>query len=567
MSYEKYCAGCHGTFPAGETVCPACGTERPNDNPGGTLPAGLFLAERYVIGRVLEVDGEGVTYEAIDRESGLPVVIKEYLPVTLCSKRDENGAVVVKSGSEVPYKTTLVDFVDLYKKLMQMAGSQGLTRVQALFKANNTVYAVSEYQKSISLTDWLNRQTELLSFERCYTLLTPVFAGLSALHSAGVIHRGVCPDNIRITPDGRSFLTGYATLALRTLNSELKPCLYEGYSAPEQYSTTEFQGPYTDVYSLAAVLYKMLAGTAPVATAGRVDGCPTLKQIGAEVSSQVSRAIDHAMWGDVNQRTQSVAELRQELDGDARSAGLGATRVMKPASAPRSGRGGSWTDNKGLIVGGCIALGLVVVLLIWMLIRGMVPQANSSSSLSGSSSAASSSASATPQPSQAPAQTVPNFVGQLYSDLQDNAEYQQKYIFNVTEKYSDNVEKGKVISQTPISGDDLPADHRIDLVVSKGRQAVTIPEYRNYTRGDVVNVLTGAGIKAENIKFAEVANDGSMVPGESVKGDREVGSTMNPETDTITVYMAGPLPTPTPAPTPEPTPEKIPDATPEPPQG
>ncbi len=564
MSYEKYCAGCHGTFPAGESVCPACGAECPNDNPGGTLPVGLFLAERYVIGRVLEVDGEGITYEAIDQDSGLPVIIKEYLPVTLCSKRDETGAVVVKAGSEVPYKTTLVDFVDLYKNLMQLAGRQGLARVQALFKANNTVYAVCEYQKSISLTDWLNRQTELLSFERCYGLLAPVFAGLTALHSAGVVHRGVCPDNIRITPDGRAFLTGYATLALRTLNSELKPCLYEGYSAPEQYSTTEFQGPYTDVYSLAAVLYKMLAGTAPVATAGRVDGCPTLKQIGAEVSSQVSRAVDHAMWGDVNQRTQSVAELAQELAGDAKAAGLGSTRVMKAAPTQRPGRGGMG-GNKGLIVGGCIALGLVVVFLIWMLIRGLVPRANSSSSLS-SSSAASASASATPEPSQAPAQTVPNFVGQLYSDLQGNAEYQQKYIFNVTEQYSDNVEKGKVISQVPLSGEDLPPDHKVDLVVSKGKQSVTIPEYRHYTRGDVVNVLTGAGIKAENIKFAEIANDGTMTPGESVKGDREVGSTMNPETDIITVYMAGPLPTPTPEPTPTPTPEKIPVATPEPQQ-
>ena len=103
MSYEKFCAGCQKTFPAAEVSCPHCGTPCPNDNPGGTLPAGTYLVEKYVIGRVLDVDGEGILYEAIDRESGLPVLIKEYLPVTLCSKRDEEGAIVVKAGSEVPY--------------------------------------------------------------------------------------------------------------------------------------------------------------------------------------------------------------------------------------------------------------------------------------------------------------------------------------------------------------------------------------------------------------------------------------------------------------------------------
>lgn len=550
MSYEKLCSACHKTFPAAETTCPHCGVECPNNNPGGTLPTGALLAEdRYVIGRVLDVDGEGILYDAIEQESGLPVLIKEYLPVTLCSKRDEEGAVVVKAGSEVPYKTTLVDFVDLYRNLMQLSSRAGLARVRALFKGNNTAYAVMEYQKSITLTDWLNRQTELLPFEKCFALLSPVAQGLQAMHAAGLIHRGICPDNIRITPDGRAFLTGYATLALRTLNSELKPCLYEGYSAPEQYSTTEFQGPYTDVYSLAAVLYKMVVGTAPVATAGRVDGCPTLKQIGADVSAQISKAVDHAMWSDTSQRTQSIPEFTEELEGGARG-DLGATKVIRPVSGAAASRGSAGGGmNKSLLIGGLIALALVVVLVIWLLIRGMVPKVNSSSAISSSAPSVPT-ATATATPTATPLATVPNFVGQAYTDLQGNAEYQQKYIFNVTEKSSDNVEKGKVISQSPVSGETVPSDRRIDLVVSKGKEAVTVPNYLGYTRGDVATILTGAGIKAENIKMEEITNDGTMSPGVSVKGDRAVGSTMNPDLDTITVYLAGPLPEATPTPTP-----------------
>ena len=545
MSYEKICTACHKTFPANETVCPFCNTGCPNSNPGGTLPEGVLLAEKYIIGRVTEVDGEGITYEAVEKESGLPVVMKEYLPVTLCARRDENGAVVVKVGSEVPYKTTMVDFVDLYKNLMQLGARPGLAPVKGLLKENNTVYAVLGYIKSITLTDWLNRQTDLLTYERCITLLEPVLDGLAAMHAVGLIHRGISPDNIRVTPDGRTFLAGYATLALRSLNSELKPNLCDGYAAPEQYSVSEFQGPYTDVYSVAAVLYKMLAGTAPVAAAGRGEGCPTLKQLGAGVSAQVSRAVDHAMWGNTTRRTQTIAALREELTGGDRN-GVDATRVVPSVS----GRGGKFDVRQTLMIAGGIVALLLVVLLIWLMIRGMVPKAPTSSSLPQSSSVVS----ATPTPSPTPAPTaepvvkVPNFVNQLYTDIQANTEYQQKFIFNVTEEYSDNVDKGKVISQTPVSDADRPADHRIDLVVSKGRKSVTVPDFRNYTRGDVVTVLTNAGIKAENIRFAELANDGTMSPGLSVKADREVGSEMNPELDTITVYMAGPIPTPTPTP-------------------
>ncbi len=543
MSYEKICTACHKTFPANETVCPFCNTDCPNANPGGTLPEGVLLAEKYVIGRVTEVDGEGITYEAIEKESGLPVVMKEYLPVTLCARRDENGAVVVKAGSEVPYKTTMVDFVDLYKNLMQLGARPGLVPVKGLLKENNTVYAVMGYAKSITLTDWLNRQNDLLTYERCIALLEPVLDGLAAMHAVGLIHRGISPDNIRVTPDGRTFLAGYATLALRSLNSELKPNLCEGYSAPEQYSVSEFQGPYTDVYSVAAVLYKMLAGTAPVATAGRGDGCPTLKQIGAAVSAQVSRAVDHAMWGNTTQRTQTIAALREELASGDKN-GVDATRVVPSVS----GHDGKFDGRQALMIAGGIVALLLVVLLIWLMIRGMVPKAPTSSSLPQSSSVVSATPTPTPAPTAEPAVKVPNFVNQLYTDIQANTEYQQKFIFNVTEEYSDNVDKGKVISQTPVSDADRPADHRIDLVVSKGRKSVTVPDFRNYTRGDVVTVLTNAGIKAENIRFAEIANDGTMSPGLSVKADREVGSEMNPELDTITVYMAGPIPTPTPTP-------------------
>ena len=83
-------------------------------------------------------------------------------------------------------------------------------------------------------------------------MLRPVFEGVAAMHKAGLVHRGICPENIRVMADGRCRLAGYATVGLRTAGSGLHEQLYEGYSAPEQYTTAEFEGRYTDEYSLAA---------------------------------------------------------------------------------------------------------------------------------------------------------------------------------------------------------------------------------------------------------------------------------------------------------------------------
>ena len=112
-------------------------------------------------------------------------------------------------------------------------------------------------------------------------MLQPVFEGVAAMHKIGLVHRGICPENIRVMENDRCRLAGYATVGLRTAGSGLHEQLYEGYSAPEQYSTAEFEGRYTDEYSLAAVFYRMVCGQAPVPAAQRIvaDSNPRAKSV------------------------------------------------------------------------------------------------------------------------------------------------------------------------------------------------------------------------------------------------------------------------------------------------
>ena len=543
MNNHKICMHCNQPVPMSADTCPHCEKICANENPNGTLSTGALIGDKYTIGAVIDIDGDGVLYEAFDIETQLPVLVKEYLPVTLCSKRDEDGNVVVKDGCAVPYKTTLVDFVDLYKELKRLSGRPGIMTVQQVITEKNTAYVSFEYKKSVTLTEWLNKQTDFVAFEESYRLLKPIMLALTAMHEIGLIHRGVSPDNINITPNGTTFLSGYGTLALRSTDSELNHVLYEGFSAPEQYSATEFQGNYTDVFSFAAVMYKMAAGTAPQFDENWQ--CQTLKQIGADVPAYISKAIDASMQHQSSMRTSSISELRSQLDGTVKSS------TARPANK------NSKTSNGANLkmIGICVACVLVVVLILWFAIKSILPDTSSSAISSSSEVASSSSEVVESEPSYG---TAPDFTGKKYDDIENNPEYSEKYLFTVVEEYSDTYSTGIVIRQTPSFEEELPESGVIQIVVSKGSKTVKMPNVVGYSTGDVRLMLLDAGITNQN--FVTIANDGSYKAGQAVRTDKEVGSTINVQYDTVTVYFAdvAVIPPPAPESVPAPTPEVIP---------
>lgn len=267
---ELLCPHCLQPLPGGYSGdCPHCGRSLLNQNPEGALPLGTQLAGRYTVGSYLSADGDGLSYRGVLNEEKRFVLIKEYFPVTLCNGRSADGALMPKEGKEVLFKTSRMDFKDLYDDLHNLTPATGLSTILDVMEENNTVYAIEESQKGMTLTHYLSLRSRTLTPAEARTLLQPIMEGVTQLHKAGLIHRGICPDNILLPIDGTARLTGYGTLALRTGGSELKSQLYPGYAAPEQYSAAEFSGRYTDVYALAAVCYKLVTGQTPVAAPQR----------------------------------------------------------------------------------------------------------------------------------------------------------------------------------------------------------------------------------------------------------------------------------------------------------
>ena len=295
--------------------CPHCGKSLANRNPEGALPLGTQLGGRYTVGDYLSADGDGLAYRGVENATKRFVLIKEYFPVTLCNGRSPEGALMPKEGREVLFKTSRMDFKDLYDDLCRLTPATGLSQILDVLEENNTVYAVEESEKGMTLTHYLTLRSRNLTPAEARTLLQPVMEGVTLLHKAGLIHRGICPDNILLPIDGSARLTGYGTLALRTGGSELKSQLYPGYAAPEQYSASEFSGRYTDVYALAAVTYRLVTGQVPVAAPQRKvrDSLESAHSLENGVPTYFSQVLACAMRLDPAKRMQTVPELMSAL--------------------------------------------------------------------------------------------------------------------------------------------------------------------------------------------------------------------------------------------------------------
>ena len=144
MERKRICPYCMQELEEGRAQCPHCGRELAGRNPAGSLPAGTVLAGRYTVGDIKSVDGEGILYRGVENTGPFRVTIKEYMPLTLAAERGKDCILRPKPGSEVLFKTTRMDFADLYRFIQRITPANGLEAVLDVFEENNTVYAVME---------------------------------------------------------------------------------------------------------------------------------------------------------------------------------------------------------------------------------------------------------------------------------------------------------------------------------------------------------------------------------------------------------------------------------------
>lgn len=247
-------------------ICPHCGyIVGTHAEEAIHMEPGTILHDRYIIGKILGFGGFGITYIGWDGKLEQKVAIKEYLPGEFSTRMPGQSQVTVFNGEKSEqFHDGLKKFIDEAKRLAKFQNEPGIVKIFDSFEENETAYIIMEYLDGETLTGYLKRE-KTIPEDQAVNMLMPVMNSLQSVHAEGLLHRDIAPDNIFLTKTGEVKLidfgaSRYATTShSRSLTVIIKP----GFSPEEQYRSRGDQGPYTDVYAIAATLYKMITGKTP----------------------------------------------------------------------------------------------------------------------------------------------------------------------------------------------------------------------------------------------------------------------------------------------------------------
>ena len=284
------------------------------------LRKGTRLIGRYIIEGVLGQGGFGITYLGIDELHEKKVAIKEFFPQGIVTRNIEyqDTVTVTFVGEKDNYEKGKERFLKEARTMAKFSKDKGIVKALDFIEINNTAYIVMEYLEGVTLKQYL-RENKRIDAEDLVELLVPLIESLDEIHSQGLIHRDISPDNIMVLPDGRIKLMDfgaardYTEFGEKSLSIVLKP----GYAPPEQYQTHGVQGPWTDIYALCATMYKCITGENPPDAIERVmdDHLKKISAFGIPVLPQIEEAIIKGMSVAANDRYQNVGDFCEDLYG------------------------------------------------------------------------------------------------------------------------------------------------------------------------------------------------------------------------------------------------------------
>ena len=283
------------------------------------LPPGTILAGQFCIEKVLGQGGFGITYSAADHTSGQRMAIKEYFPDTLAYR--EKTTVVPYPGERAEnYEYGKSGFLEEAKTLAEFIGNENIVRIYTYFEENGTAYFAMEYIEGVSFEKYLKDHGGKIPFDDAKRILVPIMDALAAVHSKGIVHRDVTPDNIYITNDNKIKLLdfGAARYSLGDKSRSLDVILKHGFAPKEQYMRRGRQGPFTDVYSLGATFYFALTGRRPPDAVERMEEDTLIPPttLGAKLTEYEESAILQALQINSGDRFQNMIAFRNVMLGE-----------------------------------------------------------------------------------------------------------------------------------------------------------------------------------------------------------------------------------------------------------
>jgi serine/threonine protein kinase len=283
------------------------------------LPIGTRVHE-FEITRVIGEGGFSVVYLAFDHTLHRSIALKEYIPSALAGRRGDNTVAVRSAQHQQTFEAGLRSFINEARLLAQF-DHPALVKVYRFWEANGTAYMAMPYYEGRTLKEILRENPEQASEVWLKQLLAPILDALELLHRHRCFHRDIAPDNIQVLANESPVLLdfGAARRTIGDMTQAFTVILKPGYAPIEQYADEADlkQGPWTDVYALAAVLYAAVVRKPPPTAVARVIKDPLeplAKRALPRYSQQFLIGIDRGLAVRPEDRPQSIAEMRRLLD-------------------------------------------------------------------------------------------------------------------------------------------------------------------------------------------------------------------------------------------------------------
>jgi serine/threonine protein kinase len=274
----------------------------------------------FEIKGIIGEGGFGIVYRAWDELLSRWVALKEYMPSSLAWRTGSADVAVKSKRDQETFDIGLRSFVNEAHSLAQF-DHPSLLKVYRFWEANGTAYMVMPVCEGLTLSDTLTRLGAQPDEAWLLWLLAPLTEALAVIHAEQLYHRDIAPDNIILSArDGRPILLDFG--AARRVISDMAhtptAIVKAGYAPLEQYGEVPGmeQGPWTDIYALAAVVHFAISGVKPPSALSRYANdsyVPLATRFADHYSDRFLKAIDNALRVKPDGRTRSIDAFRQDI--------------------------------------------------------------------------------------------------------------------------------------------------------------------------------------------------------------------------------------------------------------
>ncbi len=577
---KRYCMSCMKLIDADAAVCPHCRYPADSRQDSPYLSQGSKIAQRYVVGKVMSMTNDSVTYIGLDINTGESVNICEYYPHKIAHRANDSSFVSPLNGYNELYSSCLQSFLGLWRGIKMFGEIRCLPNVTDIFTENDTAYCIYENKECMPLKDYFAKTRKPLTYTKAIAAFMPVLNALKSLHNAGIVHGSITPSTIQVGTDGRLNLTGFTIPQCRSQIRELASNPVSGFSAIEVYETGEAKME-SDIYSVMAVLYYSITGTVlPKATErAQTNRLSLPSSIASVIPKNVLDALARSLAVYPHKRISSVEELIRCLkttapDNNNTESGkqnsntvnknhnqINKTEAMAKKQVQNKNVKTSTkhkTQNKknqkendpplfalGIVT--FVAAVVVISILFCTLYTTVLYKSVDIPFLNKAFSSmtflpinkendkdvtedVNATTSTLPTVTETSYATVADFTKLNYEYIISNESFKRNFVLKFKEEASDTVKKGGIIRQDYTAGESVPVGTEIVLVVSTGKEQIVVPDVKGKTYDEAKEILEDAKLK---VSKELIENEENKTPDEVYRMSVDAGQSVDKGTEIV----------------------------------